>query len=92
MRDFASPFFFKGMASIDEVYEVIHKINTGIKRECLACMEDNSNVIESLVREQLYSGMNGKDRLLSPDYDNDCLLYTSPSPRDPKTSRMPSSA
>ena len=26
-------------------------------------------------------------------YDiNGCLLYTSPSPRDPKTSRMPSSA
>ena len=24
--------------------------------------------------------------------DNVCLLYTSPSPRDPKTSRMPSSA
>ena len=24
--------------------------------------------------------------------DGDCLLYTSPSPRDPKTSRMPSSA
>ena len=24
--------------------------------------------------------------------DNSCLLYTSPSPRDPKTSRMPSSA
>ena len=23
---------------------------------------------------------------------NTCLLYTSPSPRDPKTSRMPSSA
>ena len=27
------------------------------------------------------------DRLVDP-----CLLYTSPSPRDPKTSRMPSSA
>ena len=26
------------------------------------------------------------------DYDAVCLLYTSPSPRDPKTSRMPSSA
>ena len=25
-------------------------------------------------------------------YNNSCLLYTSPSPRDPKTSRMPSSA
>ena len=24
--------------------------------------------------------------------NNNCLLYTSPSPRDPKTSRMPSSA
>ena len=29
--------------------------------------------------------------LLTPKY-RDCLLYTSPSPRDPKTSRMPSSA
>ena len=26
------------------------------------------------------------------DYSNDCLLYTSPSPRDLSTSRMPSSA
>ena len=26
------------------------------------------------------------------DSSNACLLYTSPSPRDPKTSRMPSSA
>ena len=26
------------------------------------------------------------------DKHMDCLLYTSPSPRDPKTSRMPSSA
>ena len=25
-------------------------------------------------------------------HDHICLLYTSPSPRDPKTSRMPSSA
>ena len=25
-------------------------------------------------------------------YQETCLLYTSPSPRDPKTSRMPSSA
>ena len=30
----------------------------------------------------------------NPDYEliKTCLLYTSPSPRDPKTSRMPSSA
>ena len=28
----------------------------------------------------------------TPSHDQTCLLYTSPSPRDPKTSRMPSSA
>ena len=28
----------------------------------------------------------------TPDMPRPCLLYTSPSPRDPKTSRMPSSA
>ena len=34
----------------------------------------------------LYGGTNATESF------NDCLLYTSPSPRDPKTSRMPSSA
>ena len=29
---------------------------------------------------------------ISGTYSNSCLLYTSPSPRDPKISRMPSSA
>ena len=28
----------------------------------------------------------------NPDWDRDCLLYTSPSPRDVEESRMPSSA
>ena len=37
---------------------------------------------------------NGYDcsRKKASDVDIYCLLYTSPSPRDPKTSRMPSSA
>ena len=45
-------------------------------------------------------GMLSKARRLATDEDGSCLkfldigclLYTSPSPRDPKTSRMPSSA
>ena len=32
------------------------------------------------------------DRKIDIELSEDCLLYTSPSPRDPKTSRMPSSA
>ena len=31
-------------------------------------------------------------RIIVMDISKGCLLYTSPSPRDPKTSRMPSSA
>ena len=34
----------------------------------------------------------GKDDSLTVRVARGCLLYTSPSPRDPKTSRMPSSA
>ena len=33
-----------------------------------------------------------KDDLHGADLHNTCLLYTSPSPRDPNRSRMPSSA
>ena len=42
----------------------------------------------------LFMGRETKEeRVSSQQKDNIvCLLYTSPSPRDPKTSRMPSSA
>ena len=36
--------------------------------------------------------INGRDLIVKLDDGTLCLLYTSPSPRDPKTSRMPSSA
>ena len=35
---------------------------------------------------------NGTGQILSASYLNNCLLYTSPSPRDQRGSRMPSSA
>ena len=35
---------------------------------------------------------NTKEDPVRPELDNTCLLYTSPSPRDTVTSRMPSSA
>ena len=37
-------------------------------------------------------GLDKKETALKHGDDQVCLLYTSPSPRDPKTSRMPSSA
>ena len=38
------------------------------------------------------TGVDGKKIGVNGILINPCLLYTSPSPRDPKTSRMPSSA
>ena len=47
-------------------------------------------VIEVLVAEG--QSIKKNDALITIESDKSCLLYTSPSPRDPKTSRMPSSA
>ena len=49
--------------------------------------DKNLKVLEDKFKVKLYS----RGNLLSIK-GNRCLLYTSPSPRDPKTSRMPSSA
>ena len=38
------------------------------------------------------TGGNADDRIWKLDVDKGCLLYTSPSPRDKRQSRMPSSA
>ena len=46
-------------------------------------MLENPDILRKIVKE---TGAKSTDHLIN------CLLYTSPSPRDPKTSRMPSSA
>ena len=43
-------------------------------------------------RKDLISNLNVCSNCGHHNRINSCLLYTSPSPRDPKTSRMPSSA
>ena len=42
--------------------------------------------------ELLYTAFQGDDSLYKDGVDKNCLLYTSPSPRDLSASRMPSSA
>ena len=42
--------------------------------------------------DTLDHGLHDLDHGLDLDLDNSCLLYTSPSPRDMRRSRMPSSA
>ena len=40
----------------------------------------------------LNKNLKSNEQIIYLDHAATCLLYTSPSPRDPKTSRMPSSA
>ena len=44
------------------------------------------------VKFKMSDSSNNSSMRISIDLDKDCLLYTSPSPRDSMTSRMPSSA
>ena len=64
--------------------------------------EENQNFLKAGIQthtESLKNSLNGFDNhynfdVINPssDLNLDCLLYTSPSPRDLSTSRMPSSA
>ena len=48
--------------------------------------------INRMSKDNLYKLLDGTDYMKNPDKLDDCLLYTSPSPRDLVISRMPSSA
>ena len=51
----------------------------------------NANSIDELIDQTIPKSIRNRKKMkLDPPMS--CLLYTSPSPRDPKTSRMPSSA
>lgn len=67
------------MADIDKVYNVIHSIASGFKEECIKCMEENKEELVDCIQEQLYSGLDGTEHLLSPDYNND-TYFNEPGP------------
>ena len=65
---------------MNELYEVLGLI---ARREEVQ-IEDRYDHVDILVCPQ--------GKIVVTEEDGDCLLYTSPSPRDGATSRMPSSA
>ena len=63
----------------------------GIDKEILSYLTENARTpILEIARNMGASGASIHQRVRK--LEDACLLYTSPSPRDPKTSRMPSSA
>ena len=90
MRDFIiplpSPFFFtRTERSTEKDQEATHRYETTMNGLGFGA-SSSSNYQQKQVQKIVH-------RLLSKEEDNkDCLLYTSPSPRDQRGSRMPSSA
>ena len=79
--------FFGTHVDIEGVYKTEFDL---IKRyREMALHPETDSAIEDIVNEAIVSDSN--DSSIEIDLDN-CLLYTSPSPRDLSTSRMPSSA
>ena len=51
--------------------EIINHFATNFEKSIEDCLANNSLVITAMIKEQLYSGMNGKEQYLSPTYDDD---------------------
>lgn len=59
------------MADIEYVAGIINSIADGFEGACLECMDKNKSVIENLIHEQLYAGIDGEGQYINPTYDND---------------------
>lgn len=54
-----------------QVDRIIGKIADGFEEACKECMAENSEVFTRIVREQLFSGLDGEGRELQPSYLDD---------------------
>lgn len=59
------------MANLLDVADVIATINDTFEDAVVQCMDDNRDVVADMIREQLYSGVDGKGNYLSPTYSQD---------------------
>ena len=57
--------------TIAEVTDVISKIAAGLKDVCVECLQNNADVIRNSISEQLYSGLDGDGKHLTPTYLDD---------------------
>lgn len=63
--------------TIAEMRDKIRRTKDGIQPEIVACMGANTHEMVVSVREQLYSGIDGRDAPLSPSYENDPYFHDS---------------
>lgn len=56
---------------IYQVDQIISRIAAGFGQTCLECMQDNEEAFTKIVKEQLFSGIDGEGRELTPGYLDD---------------------
>lgn len=59
------------MADFDKLEHAVHSVVTGLEQACADCLMENKAVVEELIREQLYSGLDGDTNSLRPSYSDD---------------------
>ena len=60
----------------DRLTDAVNTAVDGFEDAVLACLETNKGVVEDIVQEQLYSGVDGNGNYLSPTYDDDPYFKT----------------
>ena len=78
-----------GLSTVEYAYLAEEMGKVGIAAEVFNCSAPDTGNMEVIER---YGNANHKKKWLTKLLEGDCLLYTSPSPRDKRQSRMPSSA
>ena len=76
----------------DEDHLVIQQISTSDKENSLPCHLRHNTNLPGFKQQQQQSSRIPVPTQHQPPQPSTCLLYTSPSPRDQRGSRMPSSA
>lgn len=71
----AYPHVFSDMADIERLWNVIHRISEGFGDAVADCFRNNGDAVEDLVREQLYSGLDGNTDSLRPGYSDDPFFH-----------------
>lgn len=59
------------MADFEKLEHSVHSIVAGLENAVAECLTQNKSVVEDLIGEQLYSGLDGDTNSLIPSYSDD---------------------
>jgi hypothetical protein len=56
---------------IQQVADIIRNISEGFEDACIRCLQGESPLMLDLIKEQMYTGVDGNENHLTPTYDDD---------------------